>query len=255
MAMKMSSPGRALGKLAVRHDPRSFKLSTYLDVRAYRAPPPARDWVDHSHRFDVLANDTIGDCAFAAQAHMHQCFAAQHDKTCYISTSEVLAAYSEVTGYTPLDPSTDRGTVLIDALNHWRKVGIGGHKIGAYFKVELGNQLEIEAAMNLGCGVYVGAMLPRAAQKQTVWDIAAPENYDASYIPGSWGGHAMACPAYSRSGLVLVTWGKLKTATWEWLYTYADEIYAVLSDDWVSGNMPAPNGLDLEALRNDLAKL
>lgn len=248
---------RALGKLPPRNDPRTFKLASYLGkggagIPSYQAPPPARDWVDHQHAFDVLGNDHIGNCAFVAQAHLIQCHAAANGRTALIDRTAVLEAYRRVTDYDPEDPTTDRGTVLLDALTDWRKIGIGGHRILAYMRVEP-NRREVESAINLFGGIYIGAGLPLAAQKQTVWDVAPPNHYESSNRPNSWGGHAFACPAYNRTGLVFVTWGALKIATWEWLYTYADEIYAVISNDWVAEGQLSPSGFDLDKLRQDLA--
>lgn len=244
---------RALGKRPPRHDPRTLRLTRYLTARAYPAPPPLRDWIDHSHAFDLLGNDRIGDCAFAAQAHLLQCFAAANDAACYVGKADVLDAYTAVTGYSPIDPATDRGTVLLDALSYWRNTGLAGHTIGAYVKVEVTNRLEVEAAINLFGGLYAGVALPLAAKKQTIWDVAPPAGYTSDFIPNSWGGHAIAVPSYSRTNLVCVTWGHLKVMTWEWLQTYADELYAVISSDWVKNQAPAPNGFDLELLKADLA--
>lgn len=245
---------RALGKLPPRRDPRTLRLASYLSsasVPSYRAPPPARDWADHEHAFDVLGNDRVGNCAFAAQAHLVQCFAAANGRTALIGRAAVMDAYSRVTGYDPTEPATDRGTVLLDALRDWRKNGIDGHKIAAYVKVEPSRR-EIEAAINLCGGIYVGASLPLAAQHQTVWDVAPAGGHDRTYTQGSWGGHAFGTVAYSRTGLVGVTWGKLKVMTWEWAFSYLDELYAPISDDWIAGDA-APNGFDLERLRADLA--
>lgn len=247
---------RALGKLPPRHDPRTLRLASYLassdGTPRYQAPPPARDWADHSHAFDVLGNDKVGNCAFAAQAHLVQCFAAANGRSAIIGRAAVMSAYSRVTGYDPEDPATDRGTVLLDALGDWRKHGIDGHKIAAYVRVEP-NRREIEAAINLCGGIYIGAALPLAAKSQTVWDVAPAGGYDRTFTPGTWGGHALCVVGYSRTGLVGITWGRIKLITWEWVFSYCDEMYATISNDWIAADDPAPNGFELERLRADLA--
>lgn len=227
-------------------------MSSYLGGN-FNAPPPARDWTIDGPRFELYANDRVGCCAFAAQAHMiHTWQSMSGVKFGYPITSDVLAAYSSVTGFRSDDPRTDRGTVMLDALKHWRKVGLGGHKISAFVQLDLANRLQVEAAINLFGGIYVGAMLPTAAQTQTVWDIAPPNGHGSEYGFGSWGGHVMACALYSRSMVGLVTWGGIKFATWEWLYSYADEVYAVIGDDWSTAQHVAPNGFDFAKLRADL---
>lgn len=243
---------RCLGKLPPKRDPRTLAIASYLRPERFPAPPPLRDWADHAHTFDVLGNDTIGDCAFAAQAHLIQCFAAANGKTCLIGKAAVLGAYSRVTGFDPQKPGTDRGTILIDALNDWRKIGLDGNRIGAYVRLEIANRLHMEAAINLCGGVYLGVALPLAAKTQTIWDVAPPGRYDPTYNANSWGGHAVGVVAYSRTGLVCVTWGKLKVMTWEWLATYTDEAFAVLDERWISEGSAAPNGFDFEAIRRDL---
>lgn len=246
---------RALGKLPARRDPRTLRLARYLDPRNYPAPPPARDWIDHAHAFDALGNTTVGDCAFAAQAHLIQCQAAANGKTVSISKDDALGAYARVTGWHPTVPGSDRGTQLLDALADWRKIGLAGHTIGAFVQVDVTNQLELEAAINLFGGLYAGVQLPIAAKTQTLWDIAPAGKFTDDYVIGSWGGHCLAISAYSRTGLVGVTWGQLKHLTWEWLYSYADEVYAVISPDWVTDAAAAPNGIDITSLLRDLTAL
>ena len=42
---------------------------------------------------------------------------------------------------------------------------------------------------------------------------------------------------------------------WDFLDTFADEAYAVLSMDWIESNGIAPNGFDLVSLKQDLQGL
>ncbi len=243
---------RCLGKAPPRVDPRTLQLAAYLDARAIPAPPPARDWTHAaSPRWGLMANDRLGDCTCAAAGHLIQTWTANNGAEVTPSDADIVKAYEAVGHYNPAYPDTDQGAVELDVLNYWRSSGIAGHKIGAFVAVSPGNKTHVEAAINLFGGVYIGAALPLSAQHQTVWDVA--EGPDAK--AGSWGGHAMACVGYNRTGVVLITWGAIKVATWAWWEAYTDEAYALLDAEWVDASRPAPNGFNLDALRVDLAAL
>jgi hypothetical protein len=252
----VSAVGRKLGRGPVRHDARTLLFAAYLDDQALPPPPPARDWT-HAAAPDwgMMQNDRIGDCTCAAAAHAIQVWSANHSTEITLVDGDVVAAYAAITGYKPDDPTTDNGAVELDVLRFWGSTGIGGHKISAYAALEHANRTHVESAINLfGCA-YIGAALPLSAQSQTVWDVAAPNQHTADYAPGSWGGHAMIAVAYSRVGVLLVTWGALKLVTWEWWLTYVEEAYAVLGPEWADDQAVAPNGFDLAALRADLVAL
>jgi hypothetical protein len=152
------------------------------------------------------------------------------------------------------DPSTDQGVVLLDALRYWRNVGISGHKVGAYMKVDHHNIDHVKIAINLFGGVYMGANLPASAQGKPQWSggRGVLRGDDA---PGSWGGHCMWAPKYDRSGVGFVTWGTRQPADWQWWVDYVDEAFAVVSIDWVSGSKTAPNGFNLAKLQSYLTSL
>jgi hypothetical protein len=145
--------------------------------------------------------------------------------------------------------------VMLDSMKDWRRTGIGGHTIGAFVEIDPLNRVHFETGVNLLGGVLVGARLPLAAQNQTIWDIAPAGQWTSLFTPGSWGGHAMAAVAYARPGVVLVTWGGLKLATWEWIHSYVDECYGPISLDWVNDHTLAPNGFDMLTLYADLGSL
>ena len=62
----------------------------------------------------------------------------------------------------------------------------------------------------------------------------------------------MAAVGYDEKFVYVVTWGTLKTMTWEFYDRYAHESYAVLSHDWVNDYKICPSGFDLTALEHDL---
>ena len=58
---------------------------------------------------------------------------------------------------------------------------------------------------------------------------------------------------YDRDAITVVTWGRLQELTWPFWDRYVDEVYAILSVDFLDEAGEAPNGLDLAALKADLA--
>ena len=45
---------------------------------------------------------------------------------------------------------------------------------------------------------------------------------------GSWGGHYVYVPGYTRRGPVCVTWGRKQQLSWAFVDRYADEAYAIV---------------------------
>ena len=153
--------------------------------------------------------------------------------------------------YQILSPDDD-GCVLLDVLNYWRKNPICGVQLGAYAAVNPQDQDEAEVALEIFGGLYAGAQLPLAAQTQDVWDVS-PAPSPQSSVPGSWGGHCIPFGKYDAQRVSCVTWGAVKDATWPWLQQYVDELYALISPDWLNGAGVTPEGLDLATLQADLA--
>lgn len=246
-----------LGKLAVRYDTRTMHMADYVNLRSMPANPPARDWTEGMPAdLGMMLNDQIGDCAYAAPGHMVQVWTANRGAMVTLADSAIEKAY-EATGYRPGQPQTDNGSVMLDVCKQWRTDGIGGHKVGAFVKVDHRDQEHVRAAINLFGGVYVGANLPQRAQMQlqfnATWDVRGTLHGVDS--PGSWGGHAMGCGTYDRNGPTLLTWGKRQAATWSWWLAYVDECYALVSMDWVSGAALAPSGVDVAGLNAALERI
>ena len=67
------------------------------------------------------------------------------------------------------------------------------------------------------------------------------------------GGHAVPIVGYTTAGPVVVTWGRLQQVEWGWWMAYAEEAYAVITDEVkAAGKL---RGVDFAALESDLAEL
>ena len=198
----------------------------------------------------MYGSDRIGDCTTAAAAHMIEAWAAPNRGAAVeVSERAVLSVFDKVK---QVDPATgEEGAVELDVLTYWRKRGIGGHRIGAFVRVPVWDHRLVRDAAFLFGGLYIGLELPLTAQRQSIWDWT--HSLSGPARPGSWGGHAVDVVAYDRHTLTVVTWGRLQQLTWAFWDRYVDEVYAILSVDFLDEAGEAPNGFDLPALKADLA--
>jgi hypothetical protein len=239
---------RKLGKLPVRTDVRTLHIARYVD-RAELPPSPASlDLTDHVADWPMYANDRIGDCTVAAAGHMIEAWTAEsRGQPVEVSERSVVDVFDRVKQVDPL--TGEAGAVVLDVLRYWRRDGIDRHRIGAYAQVPVHDHELVHTSAWLFGGLYVGVELPLTAQDQPVWDWTG--SLDGPARPGSWGGHAVDLVRYAQDGLTVVTWGRLQDVTWDFWDRYCDEVYAILSRDFLEHGK-APNGFDLAALKADL---
>lgn len=252
--------GKKLGRVV---DPRTFHLSGLIS-RTELEQPPEQSYVGKGEPIQMYGNDNYGDCVFASQGHQIDVQErSSRQSEIELSTEDILAAYSAVTGFDPNRPETDNGAYLLDGLNYRRRVGIGkeadgtGHTIGAYASFDpTDSHLWKWASWAFGT-VYIGVWLPLSAADQIRngerWHI--PDTPSSRDKPGSWGGHAICAVGYSSGSAVLATWGRRIRANWDWLAKYCDEAYAVISEDFLSSTGKTPQGFNVDQLTQKLANL
>lgn len=241
-----------LGKAPARHDKRTLHLANYLTNEL--KPPPHVNWSRLVTNLGVMLNDNLGCCTVSAKGHLIQAWTANTGPQVIVPDSAILRGYEEACGYDPADPSTDQGGDMLDVLNYFRKIGIGGHKLFAYVALEPRNKTHIELGVDLLGGCDLGVMLPISAQNQEVWSVPAGGPVgDGS--PNSWGSHDVPIVDYGPLGPTCISWGKRITMTWQFFYTYVDEAYGLLSYDWCDGKKKAPSGFDFAQLQADMAAI
>jgi hypothetical protein len=241
-----------LGKGTPIQDPRTLPLKKYVTTSLPAAPAQV-DFSKPVKQWGMMLNDKIGDCTVASCGHLELQWTANAGKPVTIPDSAILNAY-EAFGYRPGDASTDNGAQLMKVLKYWRKTGIDGHKIGAFASIDPANFDLLRSAINIFGGGSLGIAMPVSAQKQDVWDVPAGGT-TGDGAPGSWGGHAVSIAGYTPQGLVIVTWGGLKLMTWNFVKTYVDEAYAIISSDFLKDGKTPNNGLDIAALKSDLKEV
>jgi len=236
-----------LGKLAAKHDDRTLRLANYLTPNL-PLPPDSCDWTTKALPFTMAGNDQYGDCVLAAKAHLIKLWTACQGKPITVSDASVVAEYQKLTG------GVDSGLVMLDILKLMKNTGIFGHKIGAFLAVDHQNIAEMHQGIYLFGGVDCGWALPLSANGKTAWSVLDPK-LSGKNKPGSWGGHDAPMVAYSAGSAKVCTWATLYPCSDAFTKAYCDEMYVILSPDWVNGNAKAPNGFNLATLQSDLARL
>jgi hypothetical protein len=248
----VTHPTRKLGKRAPRIDPRTLKLARYL--LPLPAPPVATGYITKVSSWPIDLNDKIGDCVIAGAAHCIQQWTTYAGTPVVLTNQQVLQGYEAVGGYVPGEPSTDNGCDMLTACNYWRQTGFGGHKILGYMQVNARNLVEVRQAVYLFGNLYAGWAMPLSAQSATnVWSVPST-GATGNGSPGSWGGHNAPIVGYGLTGVKVVTWGALMAATWNFVLAYNDELYALVSQDWIEKGGKAPSGFNLAQLQADLAQ-
>jgi hypothetical protein len=248
-----------LGRKAIKTDSRTLVFGDYL-TPALPPPPPAADWTQGIASWGMMLNgpnsgsiapEGLGDCTIAGRQHAIQVWSANLGTEITLSDADTLAAYEQWCGYVDGDPSTDNGGVELDVLADWKQKGgsLDGHSLLAFADPKVSNLTEVQQAINLFGGVYIGLSLPLTAQTQDVWDVVPRGGVRAK--AGSWGGHCVFVPKYDRNGFTCITWGQQKTMTLAFWKKYCDEAHALLSPDWIAAQ-GAPSGFDLAQLQADL---
>lgn len=244
-----------LGKLAPVFPSGMLRMADISEKYKLPTPPNAVAWYKGLiHDWKMLANDQVGNCVFAGAAHFQMLVCAATKKPFHITDAEVVSEYSRLTGYNPADPSTDGGAVISRVMQEWQSGGLFGRKIDGFVGINPRSEVQIKDAIWFFGAAKLGLALPRAAATQEVWDVP-PEGLTGDGVPGSWGGHDVLLVGAGRRGVTMVTWGVLKTATWEFLRAYCDEAYAILSPDWLTESNCSPGGVPMASLRADLLKV
>ena len=246
-------PAYKLGKHTPKIDSRTLKFGKYLTAQL-PPPPPAVDYSKAVPSWPMMGNDQYGDCTCAAAGHMIEEWTANTGTEKTVPDAQILTAYNHFA-----KGNADAGANMLDVLKYWRKTGIGGDKITAFTQLEPKNDTQARDAVNLFGNCYIGVALP---------DFAVPPNTDFLTIPwvvppgGPTGnaapnpnnGHCIPAVAYDSRNLYVVTWGALKSMSWQFYDAYADEAFAVLSADWINTKTGlSGSGFNLAALMSDLA--
>lgn len=249
-----------LGAVHTR-DERDLRMAAYFDpARLARVDLPSSWGYDAQNSYGVdewgmMGNDRYGDCVFAGAAHETMLWNRAAGREVTFSDESVLSDYSAVTGFSPDDPESDQGTDVHAALKYRVATGIVDadgerHKLGAYLALDTSNLRELLVASYLFEAVAVCWNLPESAQEQ----FSARRMW--SYVHNSpiEGGHYTVLNA-KRRHLETVTWARSVAFDSAFMEHYLSAAYALLSPEALDGSGVTPEGLDLAALKADLAQV
>lgn len=245
-----------LGRIAKSpFDERHLMLARYVDLRLLPDIPDHIDfdkYVDMKN-FGMDANDKLGDCTCAGIDHLFKVDCNVSGKAFTSTEQDVIKLYENSCGYDPANPNTDEGGYLIDVLKYVAKHGFVGHNIGPYVKVQHTDIKMVRAALYLFGALYCGVALPKTARDQNVWTVS-DKSLRGDAAPGSWGGHCVVIGASPyRSIFKLGTWGTWQYADASFIGTYFDEVWAVLTQDWLKTETHKTIvGFDIDTLMKDL---
>lgn len=253
--------GRVLrtGKHPAVIKPETPRFKSYLAEGI--APAPAEmNWYGSVTNWGMMGNDTLGDCTIASKGHDLQVASLNAPASAWpqgmvsLSTAEAIQYYSSWDGYVPGDPSTDNGGVISSVLELWRQQRLIGHRLMAYAAIDPEDQPNIQKAIELFGVTDMGVQLPITAQSQIggTWDVVGDPNTDPNSAPGSWGGHDATVAAYNADGVILITWGALQAATWRFVQTYCDELWALIMGMTLASQPTGFTGFSLDQLIADL---
>ncbi len=233
-----------LGKLPKKYDSRNLQFAKYLKLAVLPPIPTKIDYSDGITGWGMMLNDKIGDCTIAAVGHLIEAWSG--GKT-IVPDLTIQNVYSAISGYDPVTGKNDNGCAELDVLNYWYTTGVNGDKIGAFAEVNINNPVDINTALYLFNGLYIGVNLPASAEQEF------ENNQPWVVVNGSpiEGGHAIIIVGYDQTYYYAVTWGAIVAIDPTWISTYMDEAYAIISNDYIVGTKTL-EGFDIAALTADL---
>lgn len=248
-----------LGRLAPHSEadrPR-LKLANFLTGEpTYPAAPALVDYMSKVDSWPMYGNDQWGDCVWAMIGHIIEAATLYATgKVVKVTTEALLEGYAAVTGFDPNagppgNNPTDQGTVIQDALDWWRKVGVRmpdgtRHKILAFAEVDHSNEAECDAALNLFGHLGLGINFPSTAMDQfdagQAWDVVKGARNE--------GGHAIN-EGVSRTGGNddVATWARRQQMTRRFRARYVEEAWVVILPEWAQANGSSPGGFSVAQL-------
>lgn len=241
-----------LGRKAVKRDSRTLQFATYVQPGVLPPAPLEVDYMGATKDWGMMLNDQLGCCTIAGGFHLSQFWSWMvHGVVPTVPDAVIQSYYSKWDGYVAGQPNTDNGGVELDVLTDWKSQTLNEIPIIGFVSVDYTDPVQVQQAMWLFGGLYIGVELPISAQDQDVWDAVSGHKGK----PGSWGGHCVAVGKGTQDGVrTCVTWGAAKDMTKAFWDKYVDECYAALSPAWIdSAKTVAPNGFNLDQLTDDLA--
>lgn len=169
---------------------------------ATRLPPVAYSRIIGTPRVAGY-NELVGDCVETAACNAVQtAMAGRGLSGPQISNNLVVTLYTQITGYTALNPASDRGTDPNEMFAWWRQNTIAGYRLQQAIAVDPKSEPDMRHVISTSGGIFLVLALGLAQQNQLVWTDAG--------TPGSWGYHAVWADDYGGALTSCTSWGEAK---------------------------------------------
>jgi hypothetical protein len=211
--------------------------------------PQSQDWYSSVAEFGMLRNDICGCCVIAGIGHMTQQESIYAEVPAALMTDEEAESqYATLSGYNPMDPSTDVGLYEGDAGRHWMTLGftVGGSldKIVGFADCDVRELDEVKYSVLLTGNAMLGIMLPRAAEERLdLWDV--PTNRDDAELIGA---HCVPVMGWDKDHWYVVSWGQLVPCTNAFIAKYLLEAHVTLTHRWMNAKGTTPAGFEWDYL-------
>lgn len=234
-----------LGKLAPRRPAGLHMLAFYQENPLPAAPASVE--VPKVENWGMLGNDKYGDCTFAGIVHARMANAA------FLGITENFPDDATVEeNYLNYTHGQDAGAVEADLLKYWQTNGLFGTKLSAFAPTDHADQDELRSIIASYGVAYIGVRLPELAESQ----FSQGKPWELTHTPADnniSGGHCVILVGYNKDYAQCITWGKVQQVAWDWLSSYMEESWALITPEIVEkgqyGNMR------LSDLTSDLEKL
>ncbi len=252
------------GKKAPRRLSTTLALTDFADMTWPSVQAQGWEYAPFPIKLDILGNDVVGDCVIAAAMHYAQNETANTGNPLTPNTQLALETYSAITGYDPSQTDangnnpTDQGTDFESQLfPYWTNHGIplldaNGqtvlHKILGFAALDLSSVAQQRYASFTFGGILWGINCPSSAEQDTSNWVVTP---GATNV----GGHGVNQTGQGGAGGHLNSWGLSIPFQWDFMRTYADEAYAVVTPQWLDNLGQSPSGLNLGGLLNAMKGL
>ena len=247
-----------LGRQARTFNPKIMHMSAILGAKNIPTPPTSVDWTHGITDFGMMMNDQLGCCTCAGVFHALQIWSANVLVEKTEPDNCILELYEQACGYKPGDASTDSGGIEQNVLSFIMNTGIpmsdgSRDKILGFMEVDPRNINDVKVTINDFGLAYIGFEVPNSiydetGMPKTVWE------YDATQTDIE-GGHCIICVGYDDQYVTVISWGSLYKMSWEFFQKYTDEVYAIVSPDWIASTGINPLGMSVSDLEQLMAAI
>lgn len=255
---------KKLGRRPPKNAP-ALKFSSFmLAPGSIPAHPATEDYLATLSNWQVLGNDVAGDCNAVTWANMRRLVTAALAKEYYPTQAQVWEFYK--TQNQQFDPNgsadtngpgsaADQGMEIQTGLEYLHQHGgPDGVKPVAFAKVDVSNKDEIEAALAVFGGLWLGVVVLDANMQEfdkgQPWTLVAGSQVD--------GGHAILAGGYDPQ-VKFITWGReteFGDDYWSGSVVYQGQQLRLVEEAWVViwpehlGNKQFMQSIDVQALAN-----